>query len=357
MRNSYDFLVFIGRFQPFHKGHLAVIEQALKLSKYVIVLCGSAHQPATFRNPWTFHEREKMILASVPPSLRRNIITAPLLDYPYNDNLWVQHVQDSVNRCASYYWMESTNPTIGLVGLNSKGSGFYTKRFPQWGAASVEQVAEMRGSDIRDALFGLDDRFNSADEFLSSESAYHALPEAVVHQMQEFVNSGTFKNIREELQFVQDFKRAWKVAPYKPTFNTVDAVVVQSGHILLIERKHRPGKGLWALPGGFVDQYETLMDACIRELFEETQIALPEATLKAAIRSSKVFDDPYRSARGRTFTYAFYMELEASDSLPQIEAADDANKAVWVPLSEVRPERLFEDHYFVIQDMLGYRMG
>lgn len=354
MQKSFDFLVFIGRFQPFHNGHLEVIEKALSLSKYLIVLCGSAHQPATFRNPWSFHEREKMILASLPQTLRKNVITAPLEDFPYNDNLWVQQVQNSVDRCVSYYWLESRKPTIGLVGLQGSGSGFYRNRFPQWGSVAVDETAEVSGADIRDALFGLDDRFNSGAEYLESASATGSVPESVLHQLHGFVSEEAFKNVREELQFVQDFQRAWKVAPYQPTFNTVDAIVVQSGHILLVERKNRPGKGLWALPGGFVDQHEFLVDACIRELQEETQIALPESTLKASIQGSKVFDDPYRSARGRTFTYAFYLQLTASDQLPDVEAADDAKQAMWVPLAEINSEQMFEDHYFVIQEMLGY---
>ena len=55
---KYDYLVFIGRFQPFHNGHKRVIDHALELSKKVIVLVGSVDQPRCTRNPFTFQERK-----------------------------------------------------------------------------------------------------------------------------------------------------------------------------------------------------------------------------------------------------------------------------------------------------------
>lgn len=133
----------------------------------------------------------------------------------------------------------------------------------------------------------------------------------------------------------------------------MDAVVIQSGHILLIERRASPGKGLWALPGGFVDPGERLQDACLRELREETRLKVPAPVLRGSIKRTRVYDDPYRSARGRTITHGFYIELEPNAELPKVKGGDDAKTARWVPLGELDPQCMFEDHYFVIQDMLG----
>ena len=69
---------------------------------------------------------------------------------------------------------------------------------------------------------------------------------------------------------------------------TVDAVVVQSGHILLVKRGDMPGKGLWALPGGFLNQEETMLDGAIRELKEETKIKVPVPVLKGSIKESTI---------------------------------------------------------------------
>ena len=134
---------------------------------------------------------------------------------------------------------------------------------------------------------------------------------------------------------------------------TVDGVVVQSGHILLIERRARPGAGLWALPGGFLDANETLLEACIRELREETRLKVPTPVLKGSLKGEAVFDNPYRSARGRTITQAFYFVLQPEAALPKVKGSDDAKSAFWLPLAQLDPSRLYEDHYFIIQKMLG----
>ena len=145
----------------------------------------------------------------------------------------------------------------------------------------------------------------------------------------------------------------WAAAPYPPTFVTVDAVVVQSGHVLLVERRSNPGAGLYALPGGFVNQTETLLDACLRELREETRLKVPAPVLKGSIKNRRIFDAPYRSARGRTITEAFYIELEPASTLPKVRGSDDARHAFWQPLGQLDSLRMFEDHFFIIQALAG----
>ncbi|MDD1607646.1 MAG: NUDIX domain-containing protein, partial [Methylococcaceae bacterium] len=115
----------------------------------------------------------------------------------------------------------------------------------------------------------------------------------------------------------------------------------------------RPGKGLAALPGGFISQYERLQDGCIRELREETKLKIPDPVLRGCIKRQHTFDDPHRSARGRTITHAFLIELPAAEDLPKVKGADDAEKAFWLPLADMKPEKMFEDHYFIIRHLLG----
>jgi bifunctional NMN adenylyltransferase/nudix hydrolase len=61
MSKKYDTLVLIGRFQPFHNAHLLLASRATALAKNLVFICGSANQPFTYKNPFTFDERSTMI--------------------------------------------------------------------------------------------------------------------------------------------------------------------------------------------------------------------------------------------------------------------------------------------------------
>lgn len=351
MQKPFDFLVFIGRFQPFHRGHLAVIEAALQQAEQVVVVCGSAHQPRTNRNPWTWQEREQMLRATLPDTLQDRVLVAPLMDAPYNDDLWIRNVQATVNGLvAAGGRVSQRTPRTGWVGCVGEHSPRFLTWFPQWETVTADHCAGISATALRHGLFGVSAPVQGV-EFLRGAAAQ--LPGPVSDWLCAFSQTPAFEALRDEQAFVAQYQAAWAVAPYEPNFVTVDALVVQSGHILLVERKRRPGMGLLALPGGFVDPHERIRDACLRELQEETGIPLPLPLLRDAIKRVEVFDDPCRSARGRTITHAFYIALEPASVLPEVEGGDDASTAQWVPLADLDPARMFEDHYFIIQAMLG----
>ena len=139
-----------------------------------------------------------------------------------------------------------------------------------------------------------------------------------------------------------------------PVFVTTDAVLVHSGHILLVRRGRRPGKDLWALPGGFVDQEETIYESCLRELREETGMQIPAPALRAALEGQRVFDAPHRSQRGRTITHAFFFHFPEGE-LPPILGGDDAAEAKWLRLARVpqMQSQMFEDHFHIVDWFLG----
>jgi bifunctional NMN adenylyltransferase/nudix hydrolase len=342
---DYDFLVFIGRFQPFHKGHLHVVNQGLDKAKQLIVLCGSAHLPRTLRNPFTFEEREQMMRQAINPADQNRVIFAPLMDIPYRDELWVRNVQATVNGLVTAHHPMPHQPAkIGLIGHSKDHTSYYLSLFPQWGNVNVDNKNGLNATNIRLKYFHHE---------MNTTELHQELPENVLNQLDDFASHDDYQAIVQEQVFINKYRQAWEAAPYAPTFVTVDAVVVQSGHVLLVERKAHPGKGQLALPGGFINQNERLVDACLRELREETRLKVPAPVLKGHIKENRVFDDPNRSTRGRTITHAFYIELEADKKLPKVRGGDDAKHAMWVPLADLDPRNMFEDHYFIIQELIN----
>ena len=339
-----DALVFIGRFQPFHNGHKAVIEAALEQAKEVIVVVGSSFAARNIRNPFTFKERKSMIEATFPYHTlnglgRLHIV--PVSDYPYDDNKWINAIQKIV---------DETIPDakdVGLIGHSKDSTSYYLEIFPRWkNHVEVEDVGGINATDIRNCLFGNCD-FAALDNM--PDSARDVMNRVIIAGGKI---GGYWDTLYNEYQMVKKYKEAWKAAPFPPTFMTVDAVVVQSGHVLLVKRGDMPGKGLWALPGGFLEQTETMLDGAIRELKEETKIKVPVPVLKGSIKDSKTFDAPNRSSRGRTITQAFLIDLGVGE-LPKVKGSDDAEKAFWVPFNEVKQEKMFEDHFFIIDNFLN----
>jgi bifunctional NMN adenylyltransferase/nudix hydrolase len=180
------------------------------------------------------------------------------------------------------------------------------------------------------------------------------VPESTFNFLVEFKSTPEYEQIIREREFVETYKKQYASLPYPPIFSTADAVVVQSGHILMVKRRAEPGKGLWALPGGYVNANtdKSVEAAMLRELREETQIKVPVPVLKGSIVRSKVFDAIGRSPRGRIITHAFHIQLPDGE-LPKVKGSDDAEKAKWVPIAEVRSEECFEDHYEILQHFLG----
>ncbi|MFV0379123.1 MAG: NUDIX domain-containing protein [Mangrovibacterium sp.] len=121
---------------------------------------------------------------------------------------------------------------------------------------------------------------------------------------------------------------------------TVDAIVLKrkSCQLLLIQRGIEPFLGKWALPGGFVEMGELLVDACRRELMEETGLKIGALTQFTA--ADKVDRDP----RGRTISVVFYGTV-AEDAV--VQGGDDAHEARWFPIDEL-PELAF-DHGDLIE--------
>jgi 8-oxo-dGTP diphosphatase len=124
---------------------------------------------------------------------------------------------------------------------------------------------------------------------------------------------------------------------------TVDIVIftIQSGvlKVLLVKRGIPPFAGQYAIPGGFVLENESLADAAMRELREETGVD------DVYLEQLYSFGDPGRDPRGRVVTVAYFALISSEHS--QLHAGTDAAAAAWVPLDAV-PELAF-DHMKILK--------
>jgi len=334
-------IVFIGRFQPPTIAHYEMISEALKKAEQVIICIGSYKATKTLKNPWSYEERENMIYSMFKKD--QKIICIPLRDYMYNDTTWISSLQNKVSDIVGH-----SNKNVSIIGCFKDDSSYYLKFFPQWKLMDKPIIQydgkPISATTVRDSLFS---KLND-----SLPSGLHNLIESkVAWNLDSYLATTEYENLHKEYEYIKSYKKQWENSPYPPIFVTTDAVVVQSGHVLVIKRKTHPGKDLWALPGGFIKDTEYIKKSMLRELKEETRIELPKVILEKSIKDVHVFDHPKRSLRGRTITHAHLIVLDNTKPLPVVRGDDDAKDAKWMSFNDLilNESNFFEDHLFIIQ--------
>lgn len=127
---------------------------------------------------------------------------------------------------------------------------------------------------------------------------------------------------------------------FKNPASTVDLIVPNNGKIIWIKRRNNPFKDCWALPGGFIDYgRETLEEAAVRELREETSLETDVNTLRLV----GVYSNPSRDPRGHVISHVY----EVLDYSGNLRASDDAKSAKFF---KAIPRNLAFDHHKIISD-------
>lgn len=119
-----------------------------------------------------------------------------------------------------------------------------------------------------------------------------------------------------------------------------DAVVLKNEKIVLVQREEPIFNGAWALPGGFVEIEETVEEACVRELREETGL---NGTIQSLIG---VYSDPGRDPRGRVISVAYRVAVQKTNI---------GQSAQWFDVNML-PKLAF-DHEQIIEDVRKQAMG
>lgn len=348
---QFDKAVVIGRFQPFHNGHAAMVRKALEEAKIVYILLGSAYAYPNVLNPLTARERQTMIFswlnANFPIADVVRVQFEHIPDYLYNEEKWKTSVRTAIR--------ETKGDKIAIYGYEKDAGSYWLKAFG-WTHVPVDPVQvdgkDLSATDLRPIIFN---HKNGWDKKL-----LRFVPQTTVDYIDKWMMEDTFWRLFYEYEKWESELEKFKNYPYPDALNccTGDSVVVCNNHLLVIRRKFAPGKNALALPGGHKNANETFLDCAIRELLEEVRIKVPEKVIRGSIRNSMLFDHPKRSVHFSKPTVAQYIKLEPNNdgSLPRIMGgSDDALDAFWMPMHEVKQNRgeFFDDHYQIIVAFTG----
>lgn len=353
--------VVIGRFEGFHNGHAGLLKYAASESDALLVLVCSANSSRNPLNPFTATERASVIgdfIQSIGINPDRVLFDNSVCegkiydiytvnDYKYTDQRWIEEVTVAVNDFVYSYSGKrgGANVDITLYGHKKDYTSEYLTWFPNWNFnQSGKFECDFDGTAIRDELF-----VNGLTSIIKEN-----VPRSTYDFLCRFIQTEHYKMLSDWYNFDKKYKAKTQFvgAPYAPIFVTVDPVVVCKNNILVVKRKNVDGRGLFALPGGFIEPNETIEQGIFRELKEETSIDVPPKIIKNSLREICVFDDPRRSGRGRTITHAGLITL-MEDKLPYVRGGDDAAEALWINLAYIDQyaDKFFEDHYHIIKYM------
>lgn len=166
---------------------------------------------------------------------------------------------------------------------------------------------------------------------------------AFLENIEPFYGTG----LKNELgQTLEEFLEEYDPLKYKNPCSTADIIVIRTHgelkcieeglKVLMIKRRNHPSIGFYALPGGFVELEEDLIDAAKRELTEET--SLKDIPIEQMYAWGEVWRDP----RTRIITTSYLAIVD--DSVAKIKAGDDAADAQWMDISLHLMERTICDN-------------
>ena len=297
-----DFALYIGRFQPFHDGHLDAINQMYEEGvRNLIIGIGSMQESKTSKNPFTVEERIEMIKRATCDG-DISIVFFPIPDFN-NPKLW-----------AEYVCKMSPFPFTKVYSNND-----YT----------IDSFKDIKIETIR-----LQNRLNICATQIRYEMSSQD------NLWKEKIPKGTLEyllqiNGPERVRNILNADKKERLA--------ADVIIEYENGVVLIERQFPPyGK---ALPGGLKDIGENIKQTAIREAYEETNLKVSDLHLL------DVYSEPGRDPRGPVTSVVYYGKGKG-----ELIAQDDAKSARVVPFSELQNQTLAFDHAKIISDWMKKRL-
>lgn len=143
---KYNYGLYIGRFQPFHKGHKSIVDKMLRECDKVIIAIGSAQETETKNNPFRYEYRKWMI-QTVYPAIWNRIIIIGIEDRinPSDDSSWGEYVINNIKKATDII------PDAIYQGIEDKHSNWFsTLNIP---IIEVDRgILDVTGTKVRNAL-------------------------------------------------------------------------------------------------------------------------------------------------------------------------------------------------------------
>jgi bifunctional NMN adenylyltransferase/nudix hydrolase len=326
--------IFVGRFQPLHLAHEETLRFAMSNCDHLIVFLGSAGGPRTTHNPFTADERKEMIESVV--GKRENVTYIGLKDHPYDNKAWLSELMGHVSNVQA----KLCQAPMRLFGHDKDQSSFYLKLLQDLGIPLIKPTKpcsyRMDATTIR-------------ENWIKGGNNWEKMVQPQMRDfMKDFSKSFAMDTLRADYKAIRKYRQSWSCAPYQPNHTAVDALVSCGSNILLIHRGKAPGAGLLALPGGFLNTDERLLEGVRRELREETGLNLDPVPHR--IIGDGTFDYPQRDQRARIISHTLHVAIDLACP-PVLKAADDAQDLVWIPIRECfrREHQFYADHLEIVR--------
>lgn len=358
---------FVGRFQPFHKGHHETALKALSKANRLVFVIGSAQASETHKNPFPVSLRKKLIASAFGPIQYARIDFLQINDNP-SDIEWKNDLTNIVNLNMKAFGYNRSNCCFICHNKDEETAEYIellkTILQVKYHTPS-EDTRHISATKIRERIF--------QDYGFDMLHLRSLMPEYVIDELDRWYvkNEKDALRISKNYNYIKSYKKSYETSPYPPILVTVDCIITSFHRtssnttlkkFLLIKRGEKSyGAGKWSLVGGFVDHTDkTLKQAIHREVREEIgdylDYACADTITEASFGMGVPVYSPRRTDRGTSLTFVFNLELRNQIN-PRIEIIppfinDEVQDIGFFTMDEIRKipdHEFFEDHKDLIK--------